>query len=75
MLVEEIIRKIRALPARLRFHLLFSVFTNPETSSEVLSLIDVHGQMLSDLSRELNSLPSEVRPLLLASELKQSLAG
>ena len=75
MVVEEIIRKIRSLPSRLRFHLLFSLFVNSERASQTISLIDVHGEMLAELSRELNALPSQIRLLLIASELKQSLVG
>ncbi len=75
MAVEDIIRKIRSLPSRLRFHLLFSAFINLEKSSQILSLIDVHGEMLAGLSKELNELPLQVRQVLIASELKQSLVG
>ena len=75
MAVEEIIRKIRSLPSRLRFHLLFSAFISLDKSSQVLSLIDVHGEMLAELSTELNALPSQVRLVLIASELRQSLVG
>ncbi len=73
MLVEEIIRKIRALPVRLRFHLLFAVFVKPETASDVVSLLDVHGDMLSEIAREISSLPVQVRLPIIASELKESL--
>ena len=75
MVVEEIIRRIRSLPERLRFHLLFSAFVSSERSSQIVSLIDVHGEMLAELSAELNALPSQVRLVLIASELRQSLVG
>ena len=73
MVVEEIIRKIRALPARLRFHLLFSIFISPDKSNRALKLIDVQGEMLAELCSELNELPAQVRLVLVASELKDSL--
>ena len=75
MIVENTIKKLRALPVRLRFHLLFAIFINPEKSRETLSLIDTQGEMLAELTKDLNDLPMQIRMVLIASELKQCLQG
>lgn len=71
MKVEEIVMKIRALPLKLRFHLLFSLYIAPNKAPLRLALIETYGSMLSGLAKEILNLPKDVFPLLVASELKQ----
>jgi hypothetical protein len=68
--VEEIVRKIRALPIRLRFHLLFALYIAPDLATGKLSILETYGEMLATLAGEINELPLEISQILVASEMR-----
>lgn len=70
MKVEEIVRKIRALPIRLRFHLLFALYIAPHSATKKLSILETYGEMLATLAGEIKELPPEVFQILVASEMR-----
>lgn len=71
MTVEEIVKKIRTLPLKLRFHLLFAIYIDADSANARLRIVETYGEILVDLSKEILNLPREVCQLLVLSEIKQ----